>query len=58
MIRKRAVLVHCDSGISLSPTIILAFLMKNKGINLSSAIKLLENKTSEQKINPNNSLMY
>ena len=32
--KNQGILVHCDSGICLSPTIVLAYLIKEKGMTL------------------------
>ena len=34
----RGVLVHCDTGLSISPSIIIAYLAKEKGMNIPSAL--------------------
>jgi len=41
---KESVFVHCAAGISRSPTIILAYLMKMEHMNLSSSFKYLKDK--------------
>ena len=37
--QSRGVLVHCDTGLSISPSIIIAYLTKEKGMNIPSALQ-------------------
>ena len=36
------ILVHCDSGVTLAPTIIVAYLIKERGMTLKTAVKHLK----------------
>lgn len=48
---KGKVLVHCDNGISRAPTIVIAFLMKNKNIGFTHALEMLKKKHPESQPN-------
>ena len=39
--KNQGILVHCDSGVCLAPAIILAYLIKEKGMTLLTAVNLL-----------------
>ncbi|KAK6813421.1 hypothetical protein RU639_011243 [Aspergillus parasiticus] len=47
--RPGAVLVHCDMGISRSPTVIIAYLMRKYGIDREDALTFVQ---SKQKVKP------
>ncbi|XP_029212053.2 dual specificity protein phosphatase 12-like isoform X1 [Acropora millepora] len=49
--KKENVLVHCLSGISRSSAVVLAYLMKTKGMSLDEALVFLQNRYP--KANPN-----
>jgi predicted protein tyrosine phosphatase len=44
--RNEAVLVHCRAGISRSVTIVVAYLMKEKGWDFTTALKYVKSKRS------------
>ncbi|KAL1849045.1 hypothetical protein Plec18170_007704 [Paecilomyces lecythidis] len=46
---SEALLVHCDMGISRSPTVIIAYLMRKYGVTLDDALKFVQ---SKQKVKP------
>ena len=48
------VLVHCAMGVSRSATVVVAFLMKNKGMKRDEAIDWVK---SKRHINPNKGFM-
>jgi protein-tyrosine phosphatase len=39
--KSQSILVHCDSGVCLAPAVILAYLIKEKGMTLLNAVNLL-----------------
>jgi len=41
---KQKVVVHCWAGVSRSPTIVLAYLMRSKGMKLPEALKLVRDR--------------
>ena len=45
------ILVHCSAGISRSPAIIAAYLIRRKGMRLNDALELLKEKRGA--VNPN-----
>ena len=53
----RGVLVHCDSGLSISPSIIIAYLAKEKGMNIPSALQLINQQSPTQCCRPSKSCM-
>ncbi|CAG9328227.1 unnamed protein product [Blepharisma stoltei] len=50
--QKGKILIHCDTGISRAPTILIAYLMKTKNIGFTQALELLKKKHPEAQ--PNN----
>jgi hypothetical protein len=52
---KSGILIHCYGGISRSPTITIAYLIKKLNINLEEAVKFL--RSLKPDINPNNGFM-
>ena len=50
------ILVHCNGGISRSPSICIAYLMESQGMNFQSAYALVQNKRFC--INPNEGFKY
>ena len=48
---KGNILIHCQAGVSRSATIVIAFLMKEKGISFETAINLV--RTKREIISPN-----
>lgn len=54
-VKSNLILVHCKQGVSRSPTIVLAYLMKYRKLSLARAIKLVSFRRPE--INPNPTFM-
>jgi len=42
MDQSNPILVHCDSGVTLAPTIAVAYLIKERGMTLKTATKYLK----------------
>ncbi|PSN29326.1 hypothetical protein C0J52_19956, partial [Blattella germanica] len=52
MRKKGHVLVHCNAGVSRSPAVVIAFLMKNRKMSYNEAYNLVKNKRSVIHPNP------
>lgn len=52
---QKGVLVHCEQGISRSPTLVIAFLMKSEGYSLIDALSVC--RQSRKQVSPNIAFM-
>ncbi|CAG9332011.1 unnamed protein product [Blepharisma stoltei] len=50
--QKGKILIHCDTGISRAPTILIAYLMKTKNIGFTQGLEIVKKKHPEAQ--PNN----
>ncbi|KGO73923.1 Dual specificity phosphatase [Penicillium italicum] len=50
--KPEAILIHCDLGISRSPTIIIAYLMRKLRIPLMEALEFVKSKQSTPRVKP------
>ena len=50
--KKEKILIHCKLGISRSPTILIAYFIKNMGHTTMSALEFLKSKRSQVHPNP------
>ncbi|KAI7870022.1 protein-tyrosine phosphatase-like protein [Spinellus fusiger] len=53
--QNKCILVHCEAGVSRSPTVVAAYLVKSKGIKPSEALEIIKGK--REVISPNHGFL-
>lgn len=54
--KPAAILIHCDLGVSRSPTIILAYLMRKLRIPLMEILDFVKSKQTTPRVRPSRNL--
>ena len=51
------VLIHCNAGVSRAGTMVTAYVMKSKGMNLKDALKFVRSRRKNNPITPNDGFL-